>query len=339
MPLFEIQGDRLRAVPTTDLRTEGIRERGDLQRLLRDQVDIVAPNTLVLTEEFGDWEDSRRRIDLLALDKQANLVVIELKTEEDGGHMELQALRYAAMVSTMTFENAQSAHAAYLERRGLPGDAGSRILEFLDWPEPGEHEFGAEVRVVLVAPDFSREITTAVMWLNRHDLDIRCVRLQAYKLDGRVVVDVQQIIPLPEAEDYQVRLRQKESEERAAKKAQPTMEDFWRAMETGRPAGEVSAARDLHAWLETIGAKVFPLTAGFAQEIRHGDVPFYFFKVRTDGDVSIWFQYLVKKDPFSATGLREELRQRLCGIPGVDIPPERISGKPRFPLSILSTLR
>lgn len=48
-------------------------------------------------------EDSNRRIDLLCLDKQASLVVVELKRTDDGGHMELQAIRYAAMISPMTF--------------------------------------------------------------------------------------------------------------------------------------------------------------------------------------------------------------------------------------------
>ena len=48
---------------------------------------------MVLAEEFGDWQDSRRRIDLLCLDRDAGLVVVELKRTEDGGHMELQAIR------------------------------------------------------------------------------------------------------------------------------------------------------------------------------------------------------------------------------------------------------
>lgn len=70
------------------------------------------------TEEFGDWDNSRRRIDLLAIDPQANFAVIELKRTNDGGHMELQAIRYASMISAMTFERAAQIHAEFLVRMG-----------------------------------------------------------------------------------------------------------------------------------------------------------------------------------------------------------------------------
>ena len=55
---------------------------------------MIAPDTLVIAEEFSEWSGSQRRIDLLAIDRDANLVVIELKRTEDGGYMELQALRF-----------------------------------------------------------------------------------------------------------------------------------------------------------------------------------------------------------------------------------------------------
>jgi RecB family endonuclease NucS len=44
----------------------------------------------VIAEEYGLSEDSRRRIDLLALDRSGTLVVIELKRTDDGGDMELR---------------------------------------------------------------------------------------------------------------------------------------------------------------------------------------------------------------------------------------------------------
>ncbi|MEO6078609.1 MAG: hypothetical protein ABIQ86_02375 [Steroidobacteraceae bacterium] len=67
---------------------------GKKDGVLNSIVDVLSSDTLVVAEEFGEWDDSRRRIDLPGIDKNANLVVIELKRTEDGGHMELQAIRY-----------------------------------------------------------------------------------------------------------------------------------------------------------------------------------------------------------------------------------------------------
>jgi hypothetical protein len=217
MAVFRLTDDSIVPLEITTFAAQGIREREDLQRLLRQHIEAVAPDTYVLAEEYGEWEDARRRIDLLCIDRNANLVVIELKRTEDGGHMDLQAIRYAAMVSKMTFSQAEEAHAAYLQKIGSDEDARSAILHFLDWEEPRESEFAQEVRVVLVSGEFSKEITTSVMWLSEYDVDIRCVRLRPYTLSGQTLVDIQQVLPLQEATDYQVQLKKKAAEERQAK--------------------------------------------------------------------------------------------------------------------------
>ena len=216
MAFFELTATEIRNVEHVTFADARVRERQDLQRLLRSRIEIVAPDVMVIAEEFGDWVDSRRRIDLLGLDRDANLVVIELKRTEDGGHMELQALRYASMVSTMTFDQLVDAHSTYLRRLGLQDDARKAILDFL--PDSGKESFGQDVRIVLVSAEFSKELTTAVMWLNDQGLDITCVRTQLYRLDGRLLLDVQQIIPWPEVADYQVRIREKAQRERQERK-------------------------------------------------------------------------------------------------------------------------
>src|SRR4051794_26869787 len=118
MPIYEFTQAGITPLTETTFSSVGLHERKDIQRLLRGSIDIIAPHTLVIAEEFGDWEDSRRRFDLLALDKNANLVVVELKRTEDGGHMELQAIRYAAMVSSMTFDKAVEVYGLHLKSRG-----------------------------------------------------------------------------------------------------------------------------------------------------------------------------------------------------------------------------
>jgi len=211
MPLYEMTPDAFQLISQASFADLKVRERDDLQRLLRTQIDVLGDDLYVLTEEFGDWDDSRRRIDLLAIDPQANLVVIELKRTNDGGHMELQAIRYASMVSAMTFERAAQIHGEFLTRIGEPAkDARTCMLNFLGWEEPDEEAFAPDVRIVLVSEDFGKELTTAVLWLRDRDIDIRCVRLRPYENAGKRLIDVQQIIPLPEANEYQVQLREKE---------------------------------------------------------------------------------------------------------------------------------
>ena len=219
MPIYEMKSDWIERLDETSFKKAGIKERTDLQRLLRHQIEIISPDTLVIAEEFGEWEDSRRRIDLLGLDKEANLVVIELKRTEDGGHMELQAIRYAAMISTLTFEKVIEIFEKYLKGMEKEDDARESILDFLGWDEDeiDEDKFAQDIRIILASAEFSKELTTAVMWLNDRDIDIRCIRLKPYSDEERLLLDVQQIIPLPEAEQYQVQVREKTRRERIAR--------------------------------------------------------------------------------------------------------------------------
>jgi len=217
VPIYRIAGKNAEPVEETTFQAESILERRDLQAIFRKSIDIILPGAMVLAEEFGDWEESRRRIDLLCLDRDARLVVVELKRTEDGGHMELQAVRYAAMISQMTFTEATRAHQAFLENNQIEGDAEELILEHLGWEEPHEDKFASEVAIVLASAEFSKELMTAVIWLGKNDIDISCIKLKPFKLNQDVLLDVQQIYPLPEAADYQVRLRKKEREERLAR--------------------------------------------------------------------------------------------------------------------------
>lgn len=106
MAIYSFNDNSLKKVDATTFNGEGILERQHLQAALKRQIDAVAPNCLVISEEFAEWTGSQRRIDLLAVNKDGNLVVVELKRTETGEHMELQSLRYAAMVWATSFSRA-----------------------------------------------------------------------------------------------------------------------------------------------------------------------------------------------------------------------------------------
>jgi len=213
MAIYEFNEGGIKRLRKTTFAAQGIHERQDIQRLIREQIEIISDNSMVIAEEFGGWEESRRRIDLLCIDKEANLVVVELKRTEDGGHMELQAIRYSAMVSTMTFDQVVEAHKLFLSSIGSYEDAQQRILDFLDWEAPDEDSFAQDVRIVLASAEFSRELTSTVLWLNDKGIDIRCVKIEPFHDGQRILLDIQQVIPLPEAEQFQVQVRQKKQKE------------------------------------------------------------------------------------------------------------------------------
>ncbi len=133
--------------------------------------------------------------------------------------MELQALRYAAMVSAMIFDELVETFAKHLSstRTHDTSDTASdsiqartELLEFFN--TTGEEPIvSSKVRIILASADFGPEITTTVLWLNEfYGMDICCIRLRPYEIHDTAFIDIQQIIPLPEAADYQIKIRQKE---------------------------------------------------------------------------------------------------------------------------------
>ena len=218
MALYDFTPAGFKFVPATTFSALGTLERQHLQAALRDSINAVTPGTetMVLTEEFGNWDGAKRRIDLLCLDSEGHLVVIELK-RDDASHMELQSLRYAAMISTMRFDQAVETHRAYCISRGKDASAAEAdIRSFLGAEVDGPLAFQDTVRIVLAAFEFSTEVTTTVLWLNSMGLDIRCVQMRPYAVGQQTLVDIEQIIPLPQAAEYQVAIREKSQAQTAA---------------------------------------------------------------------------------------------------------------------------
>ncbi len=239
MAIYKMVGnkEKLDKISATSFGQEGVLERSDLQRILRDQPEVLEKRLLIISEEFGNWQDSNRRIDLLALDADGRLVVIELKRGDTGSHMDLQAIRYAAMVANMTFEQVVVNCQAYLEKRAkeegkaVEEDAAeSLIREHLEIKEEGYQDIFTDVpRIILASENFGKELTTCVMWLNDSWLrsagqEIKCIRLQPYRNGDEILVETSVIVPLPEAADYQTQIGQlkQEAREQSSGKVQRT---------------------------------------------------------------------------------------------------------------------
>ncbi|MFZ5789164.1 MAG: DUF4268 domain-containing protein [Pseudomonadota bacterium] len=289
MPLYRLSHEKLDLVPQTSFAEERVLERKDLQRLLRADITPLGDDLIVLAEEFGEWEDSNRRIDLLCLDKQARLVVVEIKRTEDGGHMELQAIRYAAMVSSMTLDQAISVHARMLGGDDAEERSRKEILEFLEIDTTEDVELTDEVRIILVSGDFSTELTTSVIWLNKRDLDITCIRMRPYKLGDQILIDATQIIPLPEAASYEVQIKAQAQETKKVRSArQEIFRRFWaQLIERSRAKTRLFADRSTTTdhWLSAgIGRAGFGLNLSLTEDRARAEC---YIRIGKDSDRSL----------------------------------------------------
>jgi hypothetical protein len=135
---------------------------------------------------------------LLALDKEASLVVVELKRGESDSDVEWQAIKYASYCSNMLPDEIFSIYAEYLSADS--DEAQLRVEEFID--EELE-ALNKRQRIILVAKDFHSDVVSAVLWLRDYEVEVKCVRLRPYvDSEGTLFLNPDVIIPLPEASTY-----------------------------------------------------------------------------------------------------------------------------------------
>jgi hypothetical protein len=70
--------------------------------------------------------------------------------------------------------------------------------------------------------------------------------------------------------------------------------------------------------------------------VRAGGGSYQIIRMRTDGQVAIYFDWMSRKPPFSDRDLRLQLRDRLQSVPGIEIPLDKLEKRPRFELAVFA---
>ena len=234
----DLQENRILKLDQKRFSDFGLRERTHLQQWMADTPDALGEELLIIQQEFDGFADTRERLDLLALDKNGQLVIIENKLDDTGRDVVWQALKYAAYCSTLKKAQVLDIFQRYLDRHGDGGDAETKISEFLDEDSLDEVVLnaGTDQRIIFIAANFRREVTAAVLWLIDHRVRAQCFRVIPYGYGEELFIDVQQIIPTPEAVDFMISMAEKENEEESVGGAQRRSHEiraaFWeRALE------------------------------------------------------------------------------------------------------------
>ncbi|MCG5074818.1 DUF4268 domain-containing protein [Paraburkholderia tagetis] len=235
--MFKIdhESNRIIEIKQVSFSELGFTERHHLQEWLANKPDALDEDLLIIQKEFDGFDDTRERLDLLAIDKAGNLVVIENKLDDSGKDVVWQALKYASYCSTLSKSQIADIFQRYLDKHASGQDAKALICDFL-----GEEDFaevvlnpGNDQRLILVAAQFRKEVTSTVLWLLKHRVFVKCFRATPFKDGENLFLTVEQVIPLPEAEELMIGISEKENEEQSAERGQATRHqlraEFWHA--------------------------------------------------------------------------------------------------------------
>ncbi|MEO0779851.1 MAG: hypothetical protein AAF146_25050 [Bacteroidota bacterium] len=207
-------------IDATTFHDLSIWERQHIQEWIRKSPELLGEELLVVSIEFNKFAQSNDRLDILAIDRDGNLVVVELKRDAFAGYADLQSIRYAAMVSSMTIEKLLPYYNQYQKKylaTEAPTNEKSRadITEFVN--DDNFQELSNSPRIILCSEDFSQELTTTVLWLNENGLDITCVKIKPHQIGDKVAIVPSKIIPIQEAKQYLIDIQQKNEEKTEGK--------------------------------------------------------------------------------------------------------------------------
>ncbi|GAM62058.1 putative inner membrane protein [Vibrio ishigakensis] len=90
------------------------------------------------------------------------------------------------------------------------------LCEFLEAPDLSEVVLnsGMDQRLMLVAANFRKEVTSTALWLLSHDIQVQCFKVTPYAMAEELFLNVEQIIPTPEAQELMIGMNAKEAEEK-----------------------------------------------------------------------------------------------------------------------------
>lgn len=236
MYLINKEHNSINKIPEKSFSELGFKERKHLQEWLAKNPEALDEELLIIQKEFQGFNDTNERLDLLALDKQGNLVIIENKLDDTGKDVTWQVLKYASYCSSLSKSQITKIFQDYLNKNNNNANAEQKLKDFFDNEDYEEISLnkGQTQRIILVAANFRKEVTSTVLWLLNYKLRIQCFKICPYELHNQLFLKIEQIIPMKGNEDYIISMAEKTQDDIITQEELKTRhiirQEFWQKL-------------------------------------------------------------------------------------------------------------
>jgi len=198
---FDENSRKFDKVAATEMKSENMLERYDLQEAIVEswelfKNEIGLPSAYLIGDEIAPHISTQNSIDLLAFNPDdSSLTVIELKRDRHKLHL-LQAISYAAMVSTWDTEILISK---------IKNKCNPEPQELIDLIN--NNELNTDIKIMLIAEYYDPEVIITADWLsNNYSVDITAFAINLHKIGNEKFLTLEQSYPLKALTDvYEIR--------------------------------------------------------------------------------------------------------------------------------------
>ena len=202
--LWKIDDDEIDEVDRVPFEFEG-----KLENLIKRKPSLLDGESLLIIGQQVEIIDVKDRIDLLAIDSKGKAVIIEIKRGKVKDPTEIQGLKYASYVTNWgydAFENQADnfyknpKHQEFLKEYLDEEARYEKFTQILEAFCDEDYELNSDQRIILVGTDISDKVLSTLRWLSKKGIEIKYVRLEAYRDGERTYLSPRTIFPPPKAE-------------------------------------------------------------------------------------------------------------------------------------------
>jgi len=183
-----------------DLAEDDIREW-----VIANPGEILGDELLVIGREVS-VADLNDGIDVLALDRSGDLVVVELKRGPLRGGVDFQALKYVSYVSRWSYDDVKQQFEKFIQSQwgeDLHGEDAT-FQETVQAFCTDDYEVNATQRIILAGNSVRERIGSVVLWLREQDIDARIVELSLFQDEAsELYLDSKTLVPTSDLEKFE----------------------------------------------------------------------------------------------------------------------------------------
>lgn len=184
--MMRIDGDSAAELSTTSLSRADIPESRLHRWFYDDPSAFLDEELLVIGHEVPI--ETGDRIDVLAIDRAANLVVVEIKRGKMRKGIHAQGLNYVSHVAEWSYEDVERCFDGWVTE----GSLDDRLDAFCDEQEWTLNE---GQRLVLLGDEVHSRTAKMATWLHREGIDLLVVTFDVFEDDDRLYLEPTQLVP------------------------------------------------------------------------------------------------------------------------------------------------